>query len=633
MRVQRSGVVWVASLVFTAWMGPVAADAARDARLKDLTRRQLALFETYHKASGTKGLSIHEYWMASASLKACKDRIAGDPVQLCTEAQQAVDTCNAYRDRWYQERTAVFDELKSLGEPVPEYGLIRADLPPCPWTLPDSWDTPADAIRKWQAQQSGQPEPRKEVADYLDVPPEGSTQPENGQAAGPGPAASSPETPNPSGSGSMAPLDGLVAFYEYACSTQLRAMRSEWNSQGMNGVTEWAYYESVAKMDAAALQQKVWNNGGHTPGILARHSGAPTYDRTNDWEDCLLRTRAAQLGISLAGLDSPAGGAGTDPSGTPEDGVSGEEAGDNAGAIPANELWGKTAPDGSMSEENLARLVTNCTVLREGAIQDSSGDPYHHPPAEATNCVKPRGDIPPNGGFFNDCDFEVEVAWCLYRPFANTMGTAIDCEQNRKQVRRVPPHQGREALVTDAELIYYVACSRPGSSVVEMGPFVSGQGPQLRCQAWSDGIDPAAREPYYGGDCSIEALERFSGINFPEPAAPVPQPYPDSGSFTQDPAGSNPYGSYSDPGTGSQPGAAWNDPYAAAPGYDPNAYPPDQGNDTGQAVVDAALQLMQMYLQMQNQGNGSGGYSDGSGEEDGDENCWDLEGGGGGVCQ
>ncbi|RPH96404.1 MAG: hypothetical protein EHM68_11265 [Lysobacterales bacterium] len=254
------------------------------------------------------------------------------------------------------------------------------------------------------------------------------------------------------------------------------------------------------------------------------------------------------------------------------------------------------APQPAMTSENLDALVSNCMNFRRAALDASGGTPEHRADADAFHCVKARGDIPPNGGLYNECDFEVEVAWCLYRPYAGTYSTALDCERNRQQVLRLQPYEGRSALVTDAELIYTAVCRRPGASPVEIGPFIAGHGLQTRCQPWPGADDPAASEEFFGGDCSNEQLERISGLSFPPSAPPAPEVW-------QPPEFSSSESLYE------SPRESYDDSYDSSDSYEPYD---DQGYsepDTGQIITDAAMQMMQMYIDMQNsQSSGSGAY-------------------------
>jgi len=278
------------------------------------------------------------------------------------------------------------------------------------------------------------------------------------------------------------------------------------------------------------------------------------------------------------------------------------------------------APQPAMTSENLDALVSNCMNFRRAALDASGGAPEHRPDADAFHCAKARGDIPPNGGLYNECDFEVEVVWCLYRPFAGTYSTALDCERGRQQVMRLQPYEGRSALVTNAELIYTAACRRPGASIIENGPFVSGQGLQARCQPWPGAEDPASSEEFFGGECSNERLERISGLSIPPPAPPAPEVWqPPEFSSSESLFGS--------------PRESYDDSYDSRDSYE--SYE-DQGYnepDTGQIITDAAMQMMQMYIDMQNsQSSGSGGYDD-YGAGDYDEGDGDCGGYGPGTCQ
>jgi hypothetical protein len=295
-------------------------------------------------------------------------------------------------------------------------------------------------------------------------------------------------------------------------------------------------------------------------------------------------------GEAPGGEPDPVAAVPGDGSATAGDGLDGGASGDPQ---PAQ---GQDMPQQQMTSENLDALVSNCMNFRRAALDASGWTPEHRPDAAVTDCVQPRSDIPPNGGLYNTCDFEVEVAWCLYRPYAGTYSTVLDCESNRKQVLRLPPHEGRPALVTDAELIWHSACRRPGASIVENGPFLPGQGMQLRCQPWPGAEDPAASEEFFGGDCSNEQLERTSGLSFPPPAPPAPEVW-------QPPEFSSSESLYE------SPRESYDDSYDSSDSYESYEEPGYNEPDTGQIITDAAMQMMQMYIDMQNsQSAGSGGY-------------------------
>ncbi len=133
-----------------------AADTSKEGRLNALYRRQKLLLDALWAAKGKDTNGHLEYRRAHTQLELCAQGKADTRrEQMCLDAQKAVDQCNRVREQWGVEKEAVFRELEALGEPRPEYGMIREDMPPCPYTLPNTSLTPDEALKQWQQEESG----------------------------------------------------------------------------------------------------------------------------------------------------------------------------------------------------------------------------------------------------------------------------------------------------------------------------------------------------------------------------------------------------------------------------------------------------------------------------------------------
>lgn len=85
---------------------------------------------------------------ARRSLEACANsQQQAARQQTCESAQRQVDACNSNRDAWGARKARVIDEGSKVGVPMP--AMPRLTLPPCPYTLPQSHMTPAQALAGW----------------------------------------------------------------------------------------------------------------------------------------------------------------------------------------------------------------------------------------------------------------------------------------------------------------------------------------------------------------------------------------------------------------------------------------------------------------------------------------------------
>ena len=110
----------------------------------DISGRASQLVAEHFTATGGGG----EWADARRSLEACANsQQQANRQQTCESAQRQVDSCNAYRDGWAARKARVIEEGPKVGVPMP--AMPRLTLPPCPYTLPQSHTTPAQAMASW----------------------------------------------------------------------------------------------------------------------------------------------------------------------------------------------------------------------------------------------------------------------------------------------------------------------------------------------------------------------------------------------------------------------------------------------------------------------------------------------------
>jgi len=396
-------------------------------------------------------------------------------------------------------------------------------------------------------------------------------------------------------SGQVDQQKDLIGPYESSCGTELVKMRDEWGKLGQNGPAELMYYESVSQMDAAAVQQKIRDNAGQTPGVLPRKSGVPAYDAANKWEDCLLRTQLwndtlksagqpanpppADPGNVTAGPVTPAAPQ-PDPAASPEPAPAYTDSGENYTTMGPEELQQRMAQCVATQNQRLA-----ATGPADGNLTE----------AIASDCVKLDSNNRLYGGFRNDCGFEVSLTYCAYRPAAGAWTESFNCERGLSGLEIIGAYERVSAHTFSAEMIYWGACRYPATMAT--ASFIPGQGLQFRCAPWlAADADPAVVPPAASPDsdsCSLQQLE-LAKANEPQPQYYEPAPQPEQ--YVED--------SY---------------------------YYEDTGPSTAEVVTDAALQMLDIYMNLQNsQSSGGGGYDsyDASGGGDGCTasieqcNCW-----------
>jgi hypothetical protein len=90
------------------------------------------------------------YYDAKSGLQACAySQAQSDRNDICNQAQRDVDKCNAYRDGWYARKSRLLTEAPKLGIGDRFPAIPAMELPPCPYTLPGTWMTPAQAMAEW----------------------------------------------------------------------------------------------------------------------------------------------------------------------------------------------------------------------------------------------------------------------------------------------------------------------------------------------------------------------------------------------------------------------------------------------------------------------------------------------------
>jgi hypothetical protein len=127
---------------------PTTPSASRESLTPQNELRQLSskLLEEETMAKAGSG----PYHTAKSNLEGCvwaKDQ--SDRDQVCARAQQAVDQCNGFRDGWYARKAKMLADARTMGIEKEFFAMPRVELPPCPYTLPNSWLTPAQALAEW----------------------------------------------------------------------------------------------------------------------------------------------------------------------------------------------------------------------------------------------------------------------------------------------------------------------------------------------------------------------------------------------------------------------------------------------------------------------------------------------------
>lgn len=125
---------------------PAVAQDALETR-NDRVRFALTLLEETKTAEGTSGL----HYRARSGLELCGImKNTRDMKSSCEEAQTRVDACMKYVADWKQRKETWIKAATTAGESTDGYRGL--EIKPCPYTVPQTDYTPAQAIRAWAAQ-------------------------------------------------------------------------------------------------------------------------------------------------------------------------------------------------------------------------------------------------------------------------------------------------------------------------------------------------------------------------------------------------------------------------------------------------------------------------------------------------
>lgn len=122
-------------------------------REQEISRMIRELLDQESRARGRPGLI--EYSAARTGLESCAaSKEFSDREKACERAQKNVDECNRVREDWNRRKAEVLGELKNNDPKLKvEFAsakpLSSLELPPCPYTLPQTSLSPAQALALW----------------------------------------------------------------------------------------------------------------------------------------------------------------------------------------------------------------------------------------------------------------------------------------------------------------------------------------------------------------------------------------------------------------------------------------------------------------------------------------------------